>query len=141
MNKLRIVFAVAMICLIVSSVAVYAVFQFMIRQNLTIATSAGMRLYSPDKATGSEIINGADASVYWAWTGTQFTLSLEIENIGNTVLTTGLRTVPTPTGWSITILNNGTLPMGQTQKVTMIATPPSLLGGTTTGDFDIYIVG
>jgi hypothetical protein len=116
-----------------------SVANYMVHQNLTIPANASMSLYQSDNTT--PISNGQDITTLWSWTGTQFTITIIIHNVGNIILTTGLNTTQVPSNWTITILGNGSLSIGAQQTVTLTATPPNLVGGTSTGDFDLWFTG
>jgi hypothetical protein len=112
---------------------------FMVHQTNTVPSQPGMLLYQSDGTT--PINSGQEISDLWAWTGTQFTLDVVIKNNGNTVLNTGLNTTFVPSGWTVSITGNGTLNKGDTQPVTVILLPNSTVGGTTSGDWDLWFTG
>jgi uncharacterized membrane protein len=112
---------------------------FMFHQNNTIPSTPGLSVYQSDGIT--PVPSGTDASTLWVWTGTQFTLSLVIHNTGNVALTTGLNTSGVPAGWTVSMTGNGTLATGGIQAVTIISVPPTLAGGTSSGDYDLWITG
>jgi hypothetical protein len=112
---------------------------YMVHQNLTVPASPGMSLFRNDGVT--PISNGEEITSLWSWTGTQFTVGIVIRNTGNIILNTSLNTTFVPVGWSVTIVGNGSLPIGGSQTVNLVAIPPNLIGGTTTGDFDLWFIG
>lgn len=138
--KRKIAILLATAALIVFIATAYAInVSFMVHQTLTVPSSSSMAVYQSDGFT--TVNNGALISSLWLWTGSQFTLTLVIHNTGNIVLVTGLNTTDVPFGWLVTINGNGTLPMGGVQTVTLIALPYSTAGGTTSGDFDLWLTG
>jgi hypothetical protein len=143
MNK-RLLFASVLCIAIVAGAFGYIAYSaisnyIMVHQTLTVPNQPGMALYQHDGTT--LISSGALVTDLWSWTGTQFTVQFVIKNVGNTVLATGLNTSSVPSGWTLSITGNGTLTQGDTQTVTIMAIPPSLVGGTSSGDFDLWITG
>jgi hypothetical protein len=61
-----------------------------------------------------------------------------IKNVGNLVITPTF-TLPKITGWTLSVLGNGTIGIGKNETVTLVAIPSNMTAGVTTGDFDIYI--
>ncbi len=125
--------------ILLTLVAAAGVNYFMFHQNNTVPNNPSLAVYHADGVT--PYASGADLTTDWVWTGTKFTLSLVIRNTGNTVLNTGLNTTMVPPTWNATILGNGTLNIGASQPVTIQLVPPSLIGGTSTGDYDLWIIG
>jgi len=139
MNKRLLVVVVLCIAIGASPFVYSAVNYIMIHQTWSVPSQPGMLLFQSDGIT--QITSGQEITDLWSWTGTQFTLNVVIKNNGNTVLVTGLNTSAVPSGWSVTITGNGTLNKGDTQPVTVIVLPNSTIGGTTSGDVDLWFTG
>ena len=140
MDKLGKIFVAAMICLVVFSVVVYALsLTFTFHQTLTVPTAASFGVYRQDGET--PITSMDDVSALWQWTSSQFILQIVIKNTGNKPLNTSFSMSGLGlAGWIFSFGGNGSLSIGQTQSVSITATPPNTIGGTTTGDFDTTII-
>jgi len=137
--------AVSLVCLVVS-VGYFAfaadVISRMFHQTLTTPIEKDMQIFTPSQYDGVEIFQGQEISDYWVWSGTQFFLEIEVVNVGNTALDVQLNVPSMPAGWDISLFGNGTLAMGTSRIMTVVAFPPSdSPEGTSTGDFDLYITG
>jgi hypothetical protein len=112
----------------------------MMHQNLSEPASPALKVYRADGVT--PVNSGDDMTALWSWTGSQFSLQLQIKNTGTTVLNTGLNTTMVPANWMVLITGNGTLLQGNMQTVTLTALPPlPLVAGTASGDFDLWFTG
>jgi hypothetical protein len=138
--KMKIAAIAATVTLIVFIASAYALnVSFMMHQTLTVPGAPAMTVYQSDGVT--QISAGQDISPQWIWTGTQFYVTLIIHNTGNTPLNISLDTSLAPSNWAVTIDGNGPLAIGGVQTVTLIAVPPLMASGTTSGDFDLRITG
>lgn len=81
MNKLRIVFAAAMICLVVSSIAVYALTSW----TKTFTWGSGFQVYHEDQTTvwaeDPEILNSSTNTNFWVLSVADFPITVNVNYI------------------------------------------------------------
>jgi hypothetical protein len=136
-----------LIIAIVLSIAVIAIVladtmpSLMVHQTNTVPPKFKFSAFQADGVT--PVNAGDDMGSLWNWTGSQFTLTLNIANTGNTAITPQF--VPSQgnfTGWTFQVSGNNTLPIGQNENCALTLIPPGGINapsGTSTGDWDLTI--
>lgn len=133
------VIAVPLIVALLASVA-YAVISVSFHQNLTVPTTQGIEVYRNDGVT--LIGEGSDQASIWTWdsVNTRFTANIKAKNIGNTNIDVTVVFSNLAIGW--TGSTSGTLTSitpSEMRSITLYATNPSAVGGSSTSDFTVTV--
>jgi hypothetical protein len=126
--------ALGIVALLATIGTVYAVNYYTVNQNLTVPTI--IQLFRSDGTT--PIATGADISALWTYSAGTFSVTVDIKNPGASTVTPTVTVTPV-TGWTFTTTSISAISPSGVLPVTITATPPSTLAGTTSGSFAVNI--
>lgn len=141
MDKLRKIFAAAMICLVVSSIAVYALGYNSVtwNQNPQVLPSL-FQVYRADGTT--KISNSDDQTAIWAWIGatSSFNATIIIDNEGTANLNLVVAISGLAEGWTAYGFGTQTtITPTDNRTVNLSIVNPSALAGSFVGTFNVTV--
>lgn len=115
---------------------VYAVTTVSFNQNLTVS---GIKVYQADGIT--PIAEGSNQESMWSWdsVNTRFVAAIKVKNVGNTNIDITITSnLASPWDFSPVGILTAITP-NENRAITLYATNPSAVGGSSTGDFTVTV--